>query len=299
VMLPFCNWDINGKTNSIFWVPAAGTPYHHLNSIPLKYNKELGNSTVAKSYFEELLYNNMDALNMLYVATTRSKEYLYISAPWKKADSMTNIGDLLIRSLGDQISQEEGYVLDEAVASSASSASNESIIELEEYPVSNRLTKIFDAGLKRQNLELLIGPDAGRTGSILHEVLARATYQEEVDQVLRNMQAEGIFQLEELEDLKRRALAVLENEALQSVLRDTKYSLTEQTIIDTDGKSYRPDKVLVKEDGVIIIDYKFTLEESDKHMEQVDHYKNLLLAMGYPQVSTYLFYAVTGKLKAV
>ena len=299
VMVPFCNWDINGKTNSIFWVPAAGTPYHHLNSIPLKYNKELGNSTVAKSYFEELLYNNMDALNMLYVATTRSKEYLYISAPWKKADSMTNIGDLLIRSLGEQISHEEEFILDEPVITQASSPDQESVIELQEYPVSNRLTKIFDAGLKRQNLELLIGPDAGRTGSILHEVLARATYKEEVDQVLNAMHAEGLFQLEELEALKARALAVLENEDLQSVLRDTKYSLTEQTIIDTNGKSYRPDKVLVKEDGVIIIDYKFTLEESDKHIEQVDHYKSLLLAMGYPQVTTYLFYAVTGKLKAV
>lgn len=299
VMVPFCNWDINGKTNSIFWVPSADTPYHHLQSIPLKYNKDLGNSSVAKHYFEELLYNNMDALNMLYVATTRSKEYLYLSAPHKKSDSLTNIGDLLIKSLGEQISTEEDYVLDEAVLVQEKTPEEKTVLELQNYPVSNRLTKIFDAGLKNLNLDLLIGNEAGRKGSILHEVLAKATQVSEIDAVLNAMLGEGLFKLEEMPDLKSRAMAVLENEDLQKVLGKSKYSLTEQTIIDTEGKSYRPDKVLINEDGVIILDYKFTLEESDQHIAQVDHYKSLLLAMGYPQVKTYLFYAVTGKLKLV
>ncbi|MET3115157.1 ATP-dependent helicase/nuclease subunit A [Pedobacter sp. CG_S7] len=299
VIVPFCNWDINGKTNSIFWVPAADTPYHHLQSIPLKYNKELGNSTVAKHYFEELLFNNMDALNMLYVATTRSKEYLFLSAPWKKADTLTNIGDLLIRALGEEIDIVDGYVIDEPVVEQPSSIEKDTFIELENYPVSNRLTKIFDAGLKNANLDLLIGNDAGRSGSILHEVLANASQSTEIDGVLNKMLADGLFKEVELPGFKTRASAVLENPDLQSVLGSSKYSLTEQTIIDTHGKSYRPDKVLITDEGVTIIDYKFTLEESNKHIEQVDHYKSLLLAMGYAQVKTYLFYAVTGKLKLV
>ena len=299
VIVPFCNWDINGKTNSIFWVPAADTPYHHLQSIPLKYNKELASSTVAKHYFEELLFNNMDALNMLYVATTRAKEYLYLSAAWKKADSITNIGDLLIKALGPKIAHEEEYILDEPVAEKSTTAEKETFIELEKYPVSNRLEKIFDASLKNTNLDLLIGNEAGRTGSILHEVLAQASHTDQIDGVLNRMLNEGLFKEEELPSLKTRALGVLENPELQKVLGQSKYSITEQTIIDAHGKSYRPDKVLIGDDGVTIIDYKFTLEESDKHIEQVDHYKSLLLAMGYTNVRTYLFYAVTGKLKLV
>jgi hypothetical protein len=54
-----------------------------------------------------------------------------------------------------------------------------------------------------------------------------------------------------------------------------------------------------EEDEVIILDYKFTLEESDKHIEQITTYKNLLQAMDYTNVKTYLFYAVSGKLKLV
>jgi ATP-dependent helicase/nuclease subunit A len=299
VMLPFCNWEINGKTNSIFWVPSAGTPYHHLQSIPLKYNKDLGNSSVAKAYFEELLFNNMDALNMLYVAATRSKEYLYISTVGKKTDTITNIGDLLLKTLEAEISEEGEYIIDNPVDSVYEDEESTGIIKLEHYPTSDRLSQVFNAGLKRSEIQLLTGNNAGRLGSILHEVLALAAQAEDIDRVLTDLLASGLFKSEEREDLRVQASAVLSNKDLQDLLKQGKYSLTEQTIIDTKGKSYRPDKVLITEKGVTIIDYKFTLEESSTHIEQVEHYRQLLLAMGYSNVETYLFYAVTGKLKQV
>lgn len=299
VLLPFCNWDINGKTNSIFWVPSKDTPYHHLQSIPLKYNKDLGNSSVAKPYFEELLFNNMDALNMLYVATTRSKEYLYISTMGKKADSITNIGDLLVKVLEYDLSPEGLYVLDEKVDAPEDKETIKPAIKLDVYPTSDRLSQVFDADLKRHDFDLLTWNTAGRRGSILHDVLANANKPEELDLVLGDMLAAGIFKAEELEDLKVQAKAVLENRELQALLENSSKRLTEQTIIDSQGKSYRPDKVLINEKGLIIIDYKFTMEQSDKHIEQVDHYRSLLMEMGYKNVQTYLFYAVTGKLKQV
>jgi ATP-dependent helicase/nuclease subunit A len=299
VMLPFCNWEINGKTNSIFWVPAAGTPYHHLQSIPLKYNKDLGKSAVAKPYFEELLFNNMDALNMLYVATTRSKEYLYISTVGKKSDSITHIGDLLLKTLDAEFSEDGEYIVDAPVNSSPEQEEGGFAIKLAHYPTSDRLSQVFSAGLKRSEIDLLTGNNAGRLGTILHEVLAAAVDAEDVTRVLNNMLSEGIVKAEEWESLKVQALAVLNNQDLQALLNKSSERLTEQTIIDAQGKSYRPDKVLIHAEGVIIIDYKFTLEESNKHMEQVDHYRDLLVAMGYKNVQTYLFYAVTGKLKQV
>lgn len=299
VLLPFCNWDINGKTNSIFWVPSEGTPYHHLQSIPLKYNKELGNSSVAKPYFEELLFNNMDALNMLYVATTRSKEYLYISTMGKKTDSITNIGDLLIKVLEFDLSPEGSYVLDETVDSKEEGEALKPAINLKVYPTSDRLSQVFDADLKRRDFDLLTGNTAGRTGSILHDVLANANTAEELDAVLGGMLAAGNFKAEELPQLKVQAEAVLKNQELQALLANSTQSLTEQTIIDRNGKSYRPDRVLINEKGLTIIDYKFTMEQSDKHIEQVTHYRDLLLNMGYKNVQTYLFYAITGKLKQV
>jgi len=299
VMIPFCNWDINGKANGIFWVPAADTPYHHLHSIPLKYNKELGKSSVAKPYFEELLYNNMDALNMLYVATTRSKEYLYISTMGKKTDTITNIGDLLCRVFAEQLSEDGQYIIDGPVPVQPERTVTVQEIEMECYPVSDRLGQVFDANLKRREIDLLTGESAGRTGTILHEVLAATSDVDTIDAVLQQLLLEGVFRADELPFLKAQAIAVLQHQGLQEILGKSEQSLNERSIIDAKGKSYRPDKVLVNGNEVTIIDYKFTQQESDKHVEQVSHYKSLLLAMGYSNVKTYLFYALSGQLKKV
>ncbi len=299
VVLPFCNWDINGKTNGIFWVPSADTPYHHLHSIPLKYNKDLGHSSVAKPYFEELLYNNMDALNMLYVATTRAKEYLYLSIMGKKTPTVTNIGDLLAKVYEDQLSEESVYLLDDAVAPQAEKQRERDEIKLDHYPVSNRLSEVFDANLKRREIDLLTGESPGRTGSILHEVLAEAEAAAEVEDVLQRLLLEGVFKAAELPYLKAQALSVLNHASLQQILKESEERLNERSIIDGQGKSYRPDKILMKAGEVTVIDYKFTQQESDGHIAQVNHYKSLLLAMGYTQVKTYLFYALNGTLKLV
>jgi ATP-dependent helicase/nuclease subunit A len=299
VMVPFCNWDINGKTNGIFWVPAADTPYHHLHSIPLKYNKELGRSSVAKPYFEELLYNNMDALNMLYVATTRSKEYLYLNTLGKKTDTITNIGDLLYKVFADELSEENSYSIDEAVPASSVKTTQNNYIELDHYPVSNRLSQVFDASLRRRDLDLMTGESAGRTGTILHEILAAASSITEVDSVLQKLLLDGTFRAAELPYLKAQAIAVLQHDELQEVLKAGQQIMNERSIIDENGKSYRPDKILVSGNEVTVIDYKFTQQESDSHIDQVSHYKLLLEAMGYENVRTYLFYAPTGRLKLV
>ena len=299
VLLPFCNWDINGKVNGVFWVPSAGTPYHHLKSIPLKYNKDLGRSSVAKPYFEELLYNNMDALNMLYVAATRSKEYLYIATMGKKTDTITNIGDLLCSVYQDRLSDEGVFIIDDEVRAVPEKERARNEIEIVRYPVSNRLSQVFDAGLKRRDIDLLTGESAGRTGAILHDVLARAGTPAEAEAVLQSLLLEGVFKQEELPYLAAQALSVMQHSGLQEILSQSSQSLNEKSIIDAGGKSYRPDKVLVSGNSVTIIDYKFTQQESDAHIEQVSHYKSLLQAMGYAEVKTYLFYALTGQLKSV
>lgn len=303
VMIPFCNWDINGKTNSIFWVPAANTPYHQLGRIPLKYSSSLGASSVAIPYYEELLYNQMDALNMLYVATTRTKEYLYISTLGKKTEGTSTIGDLLIRVLEDDISEDGRFFQDDEVIKKIQETAEETekpeLINLKEYPVSDRLTAVFNTDLKRRELDMLGTVSPGREGSILHEILARASDPEEVDHVLAEMLNEGYFREEELSSLQQQATTVLAHADLQRLLNSSTQTVNEKSIIDRDGKSYRPDKVLISDREVVVIDYKFTQKESPAHIKQVHGYRALLQEMGYPAVSTYLFYANSGELKLV
>lgn len=301
VLIPFCNWDTGGKINSIFWVPANGTPYEALQQIPLKYTAGLGQSAVSAAYYEELLYNQMDALNMLYVATTRTKEYLYISCLGKKSVGLSNIGDLIAFLLQDQLSEEGQFLVDDAVPQKVKNNAGlqHHPVSFSTYPVSDRLSAVFDQGLRKQKLDMLLDDRAGREGTILHEVLARADSATEIEPALASMLAEGLFKAQELEAFRLQALQVLSHPELSALLRKSTSIRNEKSIIDAHGKSYRPDKVLFAENQVIVIDYKFTAQKSKNHIVQVHGYRELLLQMGYSQVKTYLFYARIGELTLV
>jgi len=73
----------------------------------------------------------------------------------------------------------------------------------------------------------------------------------------------------------------------------------EQSLIDTDGRLYRPDRVVRRPDGsVLVIDYKFG-EESPFHVRQVSEYVSLFRKMGYPCVSGYIWYVRSDKVISV
>ncbi|RZL19497.1 MAG: DNA helicase UvrD [Pedobacter sp.] len=298
VFIPFCNWDIKGKINATFWVSSEDTVYKELKGIPLKYNEGLADSSIAKAYYEELLYNNMDALNMLYVATTRSKDYLYIGTMAKKEAKLSNMGDVINHTFENDFDDNNLYEIVEHYEKH-SRHEELSLIHLSQYPTTSRLAELYVPSEEKHLKHVLNIEKSGRKGSLLHDILANASNKEEVNRFIEELVLYGTIQEDEISSLKKSALEVLNNKDLKSILSKATESITEKNILDADGKMHRPDRVLITDDGVIILDYKFTLEESESHVRQVDRYKELLVAMGYDNVQTYLFYAISGKLKLV
>ncbi|RZK20625.1 MAG: DNA helicase UvrD, partial [Flavobacterium sp.] len=306
VFVPFCNWDLKTKPNSIFWVSAADTVYKELGGIPLKFAEELSNSTVAKAYYKELLDSNLDALNMLYVATTRSKDYLYLSVMEKKdAANITSVGDALAQVVA-QINQadEEGFnatnryeIIDDVIEEPK--ASEGKGFELEAYPTTNRLSALYVPSQEKHLRHVLNIEESGRVGSIKHEVLANAATEEEVEDCLSEMLLSGTIAEEEFASLKASVMEVLNHPELKAILAQSTENIIEKNIVDANGKLHRPDRIVVHADGVTIIDYKFTLEQTSQHIEQILNYKDLLTQMGFEKVKSYLFYAVKQELKEV
>lgn len=306
VFVPFCNWELKTKANSIFWVSAQDTIYKELGGIPLKFAEELSNSTVAKAYYKELLDSNLDALNMLYVATTRSKDYLYLSVMEKKdASNISSVGDALAQVVGQLSSvDEEGFdatnryeIVDHVLEKPEVSEGNG--FELEEYPTTNRLSALYVPSQDKHLQHVLNIEQSGRLGAIKHEVLANAANQKEVQSYLEELLLSGVIAEQEVAALQEEVMDVLNHPELKAIFEKSTESIIEKNIIDADGKLHRPDRILIDGEGVTILDYKFTLEQSDKHIEQILNYKDLLLQMGFQKVKTYLFYAATQELKEV
>ncbi|MHA4893910.1 UvrD-helicase domain-containing protein [Pedobacter sp. PWIIR3] len=298
VFVPFCNWEIKGKVNSTFWVSSEDTVYKELRGIPLRYNEALADSSIAKAYYEELLYNNMDALNMLYVATTRSKDYLYIATMAKKeVGKLSNMGDVLNHTFENDFDGNTYEIVEHVSIKSKIEELN--LIKLDSYPTTLRLAELYVPSEEKHLKHVLNMERSGRKGSLLHEILANASNEKQVNVVIDNLVIDGVIQEDERNGLTIEVLEVLNNSDLQQIFSRGKDNITEKSIIDVNGKMYRPDRVVITNEEVIILDYKFTIEQSEKHIEQVTTYKGLLLAMGYSNVKTYLFYAVSGTLKLV
>jgi hypothetical protein len=64
---------------------------------------------------------------------------------------------------------------------------------------------------------------------------------------------------------------------------------TEATIILPSGAARRPDRVMIKDKSVIVVDYK-SGEPSDRHRRQAAGYRELLKQMGYESVKSWLWY---------
>ena len=74
--------------------------------------------------------------------------------------------------------------------------------------------------------------------------------------------------------------------------------MNESSLIDTDGEIYRPDRVVIKGDKVMIIDYKFG-EHRRVYERQLLKYADIWRRMGYHEVSSYLWYVHAGEVKPV
>jgi ATP-dependent helicase/nuclease subunit A len=300
VFIPFCNWEIKGKPNGIFWVSSEETAYKELKGIPLKYNESLSSSAIAKAYYEELLYNHMDALNMLYVATTRAKDYLYIATMAKKDSSkLTTIGDVVNHIFESEFEEGNSYTIVDYPVRKEEIRNSPHRITLDHYPTTARMAELYVPTQDKHLKHVLNIEKSGRRGSLLHDILANASTTAEIEHYSQELMLEGSILEEERATLIAAAADVLNNPGLQAIFSQATESITEKTIVDADGRSHRPDRVLLNGDQVIILDYKFTLTQSAEHEEQVLKYKTLFHDMGYHQVSGYLFYALSGQLKSV
>ncbi len=298
VFIPFCDWKLIGMPNTTFWVPTQNTPYSDLQSIPLQYTSTLKKASVAKYYHEEVLFNYMDALNNLYVATTRAKDYIYIAIPGKKTKTVSTIGDAILATYAEEFEHSDDLQIG-TFSAIGDSVPTFDALHLTVYPTTNRLEEVYEATENRPQKYIDNITRSGKKGSNLHYILSQVNKVEDIGGVLQKMILEGLINDDEKSDYLNQVKDVLAHPELQTLLNLNASQINERSIIGTDGKTYRPDKLILNDNQVYIIDYKFTAEENQSHVEQISNYKNLVEAMGYQNVKPYLFYAWLGKLKAV
>ena len=136
-------------------------------------------------------------------------------------------------------------------------------------------------------------------GVVLHDILARIVVPSDLERAVQDALRMGEITSEEageVKELLKKSIGDVNSRGW--FLEDGAEIMNECSIIDTDGKVYRPDRVVRKGDAVMIVDYKFG-EHDSRYERQMRTYASLWRRMGYADVSACLWYVQTGEIKEV
>ena len=136
-------------------------------------------------------------------------------------------------------------------------------------------------------------------GVVLHDILAHVNVPEDLEGAVRQAVQAGELTGAEADEayrlLSERIAAAAGRGWFPS---DADRILNEASLIDTDGQICRPDRVVIADGKVIIIDYKFG-EHHGIYERQLKKYAGIWSRLGYEDVTSYLWYVHTDEVVKV
>ena len=136
-------------------------------------------------------------------------------------------------------------------------------------------------------------------GVVLHDILAHVNVPEDLEGAVRQAVQAGELTGSEADEayglLSERIAAAAGRGWFPS---DADRILNEASLIDTDGQICRPDRVVIADGKVIIIDYKFG-EHHRAYERQLKKYAGIWSRLGYKDVASYLWYVHTDEVVKV
>ena len=323
VFLPFCDWKLENERNSYIWCSPTESPFDELSLLPINYGKSMNESIYHQEYVKEKNQLWVDNLNLLYVAFTRPKSNLVI---WCKKGLSNSVSDLLSNAVqqiqclskkeseSQSESQEETddcYTLgmicpsDESRTNQASnkllikpqgiSVHMESLQTSIEFKQSNRSSDFIQG-------EVGEGEKYIRQGQLLHTLFSCIHTLEDIPSAIKQLRMEGVIESDAHETQIRKLTEWALGHPMVKEWFSGKWELYNECAIlyEKDGElqTRRPDRVMMKDGKVIVLDFKFG-KPSPRYHQQIREYMDLLKEMGYNHIRGYLWYIFNNELEEI
>ena len=329
VFLPFSDWKIEeDQKKDVLWCETDTKPYNELGALPISiYPKDVRTSFFAPAYEEEHLERRVDALNTLYVAFTRPKANLYVwgqTKTIKKDFKITTAADLIyLTLLGDNNDTDADcftYEVGSPLTEKEKEDEKENRLALEhrmkdavEVKVITRNPMLYflQSNQSQDYLQQQLTTDDGQEttdiklsqreiGKRMHEVLSRISDVSQLEEVLAQARQEGLIgEGNDWEAITKRIKEGFQEPLVASWFKSDNTIYNECSIASIDKETglpciLRPDRVVMKDNVITVIDYKFG-HPSRHYYDQVKDYMSLMTRM-YPEqeVKGYIWY-IMGK----
>lgn len=323
VIMPFGDWNFmkSGWNSNILWCKTDKEPFNSLDLLPVSLTKGLQNTIFSRDYFREKALSYVDNLNLLYVAFTRAIDALYVLVPEPTKETIdNNLGNLIAQAIKSQVfdpiqvtypaiamteywnEAEKHFVFGELPVSETKPGMIESIsLENTAYTVrsvSDVVQQVIPANDYLSDRGEVLASKIN-TGKIMHEVFQRIKTPSDIDQALIFLLLEGKICDGDMKQLSLKIKELISEKPVHKWFSSDWEVRTESGILLQDGSLPRPDRVLIKGDKAIVIDYKFGESEHPSHQWQVQKYMQHLNQMNYKEVDGFLWYVNLGKIVPV
>ena len=311
IIIPQCKWAMRPLSNSTIWATpdsSEGSKQEELASIgrfPVSYKEELKNSIYYDDYHRELVYSYVDNVNLLYVALTRACEALYVYIPQGKKENIgTRLWDAIQTEETKGLTRIEYGTPHPPVPTKEPDEEKqepESVL-LEEYPTSD-ITSSLKLSLDRyfDNDQSQSIATNRQLGILMHSIMCEATDADSVIKNIDNAATNGKINDTQAEELR----GIIEREFAKELItewfsEDWDIVRNENDIISNEAiGTRRPDRVMIRGNKAIVVDYKFGSEKPKRYRDKMAEYMNLLQKMGYTDIKGYIWYLTLGEIEEV
>jgi ATP-dependent exoDNAse (exonuclease V) beta subunit len=297
VIIPFADEDYERKPKDKIWIKDLaddfGMPRALVdNSRAIENFGKEAISIYEKQREEELL----DNINILYVALTRAEEQLFVISTFvrqkKDGNYPYNMASFFVKFLQDinifeeqklqyYFGHNEKRLKDEVLSS------NKNEIVSVSSRFNPRSVKIA------QNEALLWGTSqksAIEYGNIIHEILSEIVYEDDVSFAITHALETGLININQKVAVQKTIADIINHDGLRIYYSRDNTIYNEQTIIQNEGKTVKPDRIVITSlNEVFLLDYKTGIH-SDKHKVQLENYQNVLEKMNFKVVARTLIY---------
>lgn len=313
VVIPFCSWNVDHEIihSQTLWVKSDQSIFKDAGYLPVKYSSTLEQTYFAEAYKEEHSRALLDNLNLLYVAFTRAERGMIVLAPDM---AVKNTKGTVAKWLHDGISSSLDLVTHwnksagewrtgEITADAIQTTQQTPAVSLKSYPSTSWRDKLVIRQLGKNFFAEETGVAAQSQqkrnyGIHLHHLLSRIYYLEDVPKVLEDIQSEGWATKEEIPELQKVLENVLEQTPVRSWFSKEWEVRTEVPILLPGGKESRIDRLLLKDQTAVVIDFKTGSPQRDDQ-QQVKEYMETLRSMNFVLVEGHLLYLKTNEVVSV
>jgi len=295
--MPFADEDYSRSPKNKLWIDTEVDDFG-LPKVLVDNSKAVeGFGILAKTvYFQKSQEELLDNINVLYVALTRAEEQLYVISNMnldskgiaRKNNMSTFFVDYLVNKGEFEVDKLEYEFGNPSKLSSESDKTDDvqqiqsvkEVLNPKNIKIAQRESVMW--GTYQQ--------EAIEYGNVVHEILSFVKTKSDVDLAMTKAIESGLITINQKDMVFKTIQEIVNHSELSICFEEGNEVFNEQTIIQKEGKTIKPDRmVLTNNKEVYLLDYK-TGTHNPKYQLQLENYQKAIELIGYKVVKKSLIY---------